>query len=168
MWRESHFSTLSNSHLHALSVVFTPNWCIGYRKLRCGLSPVQSVLTSVPRKRAFHTNMHTSCVASQLKWQVAVQLWDNVAGKLVAYVGCWHLVRLVLCCPKCLLLPLPILITPIPAEFWACVCAKRDHWVCQTSLLHGRPFLLIFTCSVNSRPCENTHGRPSAYCMCVE
>ena len=116
----------------------------------------------------FHTNMHISCVASQLKWRVADQLWDSIAGKLVAYVGSWHLVRLVLCCPNCLLLPLPILITPIPAEFWACVCAKRDHWVSQTSLLHGRPCLLVFTCSVNICPCENTHSRPSAYCMCVE
>ena len=71
---DSHLSTLSNSHLHTLSVVFTPNWCVGYRKLRCGLSPVQSVLNSVPRKRTFHTNMHISCVASQLQWQVAGQL----------------------------------------------------------------------------------------------
>ena len=140
---DSHLSTLSNSHLHALGVAFTPNRCIGYKKLRC-LSPVQSVLTSVPRKSAFHTNMHISCVASQLKWRVAVQLWDNVAGKLVAYVGSWHLVRLVLCCPSCLLLSLPILITPISAEFWTCVCAKRDRWVSQTSLLHGRPCLLVF------------------------
>ena len=90
------------------------------QKSGCGLFAVQSALTSVPMKRAFHTNMHTSCVASQLKWRVAVQLRDNISGKLVAYIGSWHLVRLVLCCPKCLLLPLPILITPIVAEFWAC------------------------------------------------
>ena len=60
------------------------------QKLRCGLSPVQSVLTSVPRKRVFHTNMHTNCVSSLLKWRVAVQLWDDVAGRLVAYVGSYH------------------------------------------------------------------------------
>ena len=47
-----------------------------------------------------------------------------IAGELVAYVDSRHLVRLVLCCPKHLLLPLPILITSIPAEFWVCVCAK--------------------------------------------
>ena len=28
--------------------------------------------------------------------------------------------------------------------------------------------LPVFTCSVNSCPCDNTYGRPFDYCMCVE
>ena len=50
-------------------------------------------------------------------------------------------------------------------DWAACVCATIDYpgptatW--STMFAH-------FKCSVNSRPCDNTHGTPSAYCMCVE
>ena len=47
----------------------------------------------------------------------------------------------------------------------ACVCATIDYpgptgtW--SAMFAHFKWF-------VNSCPCDNTHGRPSAYCMCVE
>ena len=53
-------------------------------------------------------------------------------------------------------------------------CGKLVDWaacVCTTIDYHGSTATLsamFAKCSVNSRPCENTHGIPSAYCMCVE
>ena len=41
----------------------------------------------------------------------------------------------------------------------ACVFAKRDHWVSQTFLLWSAIFACVY-CSINSCPCENTHGKP--------
>ena len=43
------------------------------------------------------------------------------------------------------------------------VCTKREHLVSQTLLLCGQPCLPVLRCSVNSCPCENTHGRP--FCL---
>ena len=50
-------------------------------------------------------------------------------------------------------------------DWAACVCATIDYpgptatW--SAMFAHCK-------CSVNSCPCDNTHGTPSAYCMCVE
>ena len=40
---------------------------------------------------------------------------------------------------------------------------KYHQWVFQTLLSHCQPCLLVFKCSVNSCPCENTHTSP--FCL---
>ena len=54
-------------------------------------------------------------------------------------------------------------------------CGKLVDWAACVSATMDYPgptaiWSAMFahcTCSVNSWPCENTHSRPSAYCLCV-
>ena len=48
-------------------------------------------------------------------------------------------------------------------DWAACVCATIDY---PGHVATSSAMLVHFKCSINS--CDNTHGAPSAYCMCVE
>ena len=50
-------------------------------------------------------------------------------------------------------------------DWAACVCATIDY---PSPTATWSAMFAHFTCSVNSCLCENTHGTPCAYCMCVE
>ena len=93
-----------------------------------------------------------SCVASQLKWRVAVQLRDYIVSKLAGYTGSWRLVRLISASlSKIFGTSITVLITPIPAKFWACVVPKRTiEYPIPNYHVVSHVCLRIFTCSVNS------------------
>ena len=109
-----------------------------------------------------------SCVASQLKWRVAVQLRDYMVSKLAGYIGSWRLVRLISASlSKIFGTSIAVLITPIPAKFWACVVPKRTiEYPTPNYHVVSHVCLSIFTCSVNS--CMSMWVDLSAYCICVE
>ena len=89
-----------------------------------------------------------------------IKVWSVECGKLVDWAAC-----------VCATIDYPG-----PTATWSAMFSDLPVFVPKETIEYPTPhgystwsaMLPVFKWSVNSCPCENTHGRPSAYCMCVE